>query len=101
MTEHEEAITMAEYLIAAILAEQMRKRLLADGFSVEEVLADLGPDNAEELLTELVEGDEVLDDGSVHKFYRNLLDDHRAWKRRMYEAAQELERKEGEAPQNE
>jgi hypothetical protein len=91
MTELQEEIALSEHLLHALLADLMQTKLLADGFSAEEVAATIGPDNAEEVLTGLVEGgDVVLDDGSVHKAFRDMLDDHRDRLRRMYEVAQEL-----------
>ena len=74
--QREKSVGMAQDRSRRMLVDAMKERMRQDGFS-EESFRELTPDIAEYVLTELVEGDRVINDGETHGFYRRLLDDHR------------------------
>jgi hypothetical protein len=71
-----EAHAFAVHLARLLTASEFRDKIEADGFEPAFVAA-INADNVEEILAEMVEGDEVLDDAATHKAFQDLLDKHR------------------------
>jgi hypothetical protein len=73
-TAHQIAISTTRDMFAL----QLREQIVKDDIGVPaDVIDCINGDNIEEILSMMVEGDEIIDDGATHQSLRKLLDDLR------------------------